>query len=551
MEYVAQIEKTVDVLSFLLSKIPLNYDGDGSYWTSSLKVFISELQNQQLSIEDDELLKNVKEDDKTTLSTVSEIQHPCDKNTNLSAILDESLDTLEDYPQMMIPSKEKESPDCTNDETNTSFNETFAEVTMNPEINSDLIFIQENELNQTKTVKRKYKRKIQVYHPKFVAELLSQVKSVECEKEEVDQKDIQLKSQKLLVKSFKFHCCLCKSNFETEEDLRNHDLKLHCINETFKCDNCNFTSATKKFLIEHCADQHKESKVYKRRQIVKGGDVGYINRTLKYCRHCDQIFSRAVHLRKHLYELHSVTVPRNKCLMCLREFDKEKSAMHHMDRTHIGLKIKCPFLSICDEIFNTDEEYQNHFSLKHQKADKYTCHICGQVFRSNQRAGFNRHVETHSMDGKQKPSFQCEQCPKAFFFETDFKAHLTHTTHSGKVYPCTICDYKANKECSLKAHLVQRHSSVRPFECEICGKGFSNIRYFHKHQAVHETVRKYECYVCSKKFKTSKHLGVHVKIHRQEYSAQCEYCDAKFVQRQNIKPHMKKHHPEMIMIEQK
>ena len=47
MEYVAQIEKTVDILSFLLSKIPLDFDGEGSWLTSSLHVLISELQQQQ------------------------------------------------------------------------------------------------------------------------------------------------------------------------------------------------------------------------------------------------------------------------------------------------------------------------------------------------------------------------------------------------------------------------------------------------------------------------------------------------------------------------
>ena len=535
MEYVAQIEKTVDVLSFLLSKIPLDYDGNGSYWTSSLQVFISELQHQQLSNGDDKLMKNVKEDDKTKLSAVDESQHPCDKNTNVSAILDKSLDTLEENPQMMIPSKE--SPDCTNDETNTSSNETFAQVTMNPKNNSDMIFIQENELKQTKTDKRKYKRNIQVYHPKFVAELLSQVKSV----------DIQLENQKLLVKSFKFHCCLCNCNFENEEDSRNHDLVHHCINETFQCVDCNFTAATKKSLIEHYADQHKESKIFKMK-FANQNAAGHGYKKLKYCRNCDQIFVRTEHLKKHLYELHSVTVPTNQCLMCLREFESEKNVNHHMRTAHIGLKIKCMQFQ-CTKIFDTDEEYQNHFSEKHQKADKYTCHICGEVFRSDQRAGFNRHVEAHSMDGNQKPSFECKQCPKAFFFETDFKRHLTSTTHSGKVYPCSLCDYKASRERNLQNHLVERHSSVRPFECEICGKGFSNIRYFQLHQKVHDTTRKYECSVCSKKFKNKKNLNVHNKIHRQEYAAKCNYCDAKFVQRQNMKPHIKKHHPEMITIE--
>ena len=465
MEYVAQIEKTVDILSFLLSKIPLDFDGEGSYLTNSLQLFISELKHQQLSKadSDDQLKRNWNEEDKTILSAGNESQHPFEENQCVSAILDESPDTPEEYPPLI----------SANDES------------------SDMILIQEKELEQTKTVKRKYTRKIKTE---------DEIKQ-EYEKEKVDLKDINIDNKNLSgegmqvtksVKSFKFHCCLCNCNFENEEDLRNHDLEHHCINETFQCDNCIFTAATKKSLIEHQADQHKESKIFRRKQIVNKGVVGYGYQKLKYCRNCDQIFVRTEHLKKHLYDLHNVTVPTNQCLMCLREFESEKNVYPHMRTAHIGLKIKCMQFQ-CTKIFDTDEEYQNHFSEKHQKAEKYTCHFCGKVFRSDNRAGFNRHVETHSMDGKQKPSFECKQCPKAFFFETDFKRHLTSTTHSGKVYPCTICDYNATQERYLNTHLVERHSSVRPFECEICGKGFSNIKYFQVHQKVHDTTRKHEC----------------------------------------------------------
>ena len=216
-----------------------------------------------------------------------------------------------------------------------------------------------------------------------------------------------------------------------------------------------------------------------------------------------------------------------------------------MAHGHIGLKIKCNGL-FCGELFDKDEEYQIHFREKHEKADEYTCHICGKVFSSNQRASFNRHVDSHSLDGKQKPEFECKQCPKVFFFETDLNKHLTSTTHSGRTFPCSICDYKAYRKRGLHHHIAEWHSTERPFECEICGKGFSNENYFEKHQKVHDSTRKFECSVCNKKFKRKMHLTVHDKIHRQEYTAQCEYCDSKFVQRQNLKPHIKKHHPEIV-----
>ena len=515
----------MDILIFLLSKVPLDFDGEGSYLTSSLQVFISELHQQQkyqadISA-DDELLNNLNVDEKTIILAGYESQNTFKESLNLSTILDEN--TIEEYLPMVIPSEESPST--------------------NLEHTSDIFIQEENELNQTKTVKRKYNRKVKQ----------------ECEKEEVDQKDImQLENQNSSgggegkstksVKSFKFHCCLCTYNFETEQEFRNHDLEHHCINGTFKCDDCNFTAATKKSLIEHCADQHKESKIFKMK-FANQNAAGHGYKKLKYCRHCDQIFLKAEFLRYHLYQLHNLAVPINKCLMCLREFESERKARNHMDKTHIGLGIKCMQFQ-CTKIFDTDDEYQNHFSEKHQKADKYNCHICGEVFRSDKRACFNRHVESHGLEGKQKPEFECNQCLKVFFFETDLKSHLAQSTHGGRIFPCSICGYNLSSKTRLECHLAERHSSERPFGCELCGKRFSNITYFKKHKRqTHSTTRNYECSVCSKKFKARKHLGVHAKIHRQEFTAQCNYCDAKFVQSQNMKPHMKKHHPEMITIE--
>ena len=231
--------------------------------------------------------------------------------------------------------------------------------------------------------------------------------------------------------------------------------------------------------------------------------------------------------------------------MCDREFENEKRIAPHMNNHHIGLKIKCTAFR-CDKIVDTDEEFQIHFTEKHEKADNYTCHICGKVFSSLNRAKFNRHVDSHGMEGKKKPPFECKQCHKVLFSETDLKRHFRTKTHGDKTFPCSICDYKAFQQSSLIVHMAENHSNERPFECDVCGKRFSNINYLQVHQKVHDSTRRYECSVCSKQFKNKKHLNVHVKIHRQQYSAQCDYCDVKFVQRQNMKPHLKKHHPEMF-----
>ena len=86
MEFVTQIEKIVDILSFLLSKIPPDFDGEGSWLTNSLQVFISELQNQQ------KINVNDAVDDEKTKLLIAGPSYSCED----SAILDESLKTLEE-----------------------------------------------------------------------------------------------------------------------------------------------------------------------------------------------------------------------------------------------------------------------------------------------------------------------------------------------------------------------------------------------------------------------------------------------------------------------
>ena len=114
MEYVAQIEKTVDILSFLLSKIPLDYDGEGSWLTNSLQTFIKELKHQQeINVHnavDDELIKDSNLDEKIGPSCTFE------ENANDSKVLEKGLKTFEESSSIIsAPSDDslqvKQEPD--------------------------------------------------------------------------------------------------------------------------------------------------------------------------------------------------------------------------------------------------------------------------------------------------------------------------------------------------------------------------------------------------------------------------------------------------------
>ena len=193
-----------------------------------------------------------------------------------------------------------------------------------------------------------------------------------------------------------------------------------------------------------------------------------------------------------------------------------------------------------DMMFSSILDLDEHKLEKHERADQYTCHICGKIFNKLHRAAFNRHTESHSMG---EPTFTCEHCSKCFFFEADLTSH-TKKFHITKY--CNSCEYKTTRKQCLTAHIYSHHSKEKPFKCTTCGKGFSTIPHLGRHKEIHEPVKKYECSVCGKKFSGQRHLHTHSKIHSKSYEAECNICDKKFVQKFNWRLHMKKRHPGVV-----
>ena len=224
MEYIAQVEKVVDILSFLLSKIPPDIQGESSWLINSLHLFISELQLQQNLFKgivkgDVGLIENSNVNEKPSPSACYESHLPIEENPIVSE-KDESSNNLEEYPMISA------NVDCPQDKLQT----TYEQVTANPDNTREMIYIHAGELKPKKSVKRKYKRKIKTDNNCSGL----QVKH-ENETEKSDQNKLRPSSEIKLSgigKSYKYYCCLCKCNFETEDDLRNHDLEQHCMKDT-------------------------------------------------------------------------------------------------------------------------------------------------------------------------------------------------------------------------------------------------------------------------------------------------------------------------------
>ena len=105
MEYVTQVEKMLDILSFLLSKIPPDFDGETSWCTNTLHAFINEFQQQSKSKKekiDDGLegwvFEDLNVDEEPNASAGYERHHQDKEIQNVTA----RLDTLEENLMMSV-----------------------------------------------------------------------------------------------------------------------------------------------------------------------------------------------------------------------------------------------------------------------------------------------------------------------------------------------------------------------------------------------------------------------------------------------------------------
>ena len=509
MEYMSQIDHLVEVLRFLLSRIPVDQYSDDV----RLLKYIGNLQsviNWQSDKEEGEL-----ENDVQSLGESDNIDEPFkavfnDPDDKASLSLDINIAVLD--------AKHSASQDMDDEEKGKQ------------EVPKDL----KDNMKLTKKFKRTskdlphLKDYIKLRHPGVKRKIEEKIYSLH-EKTIMIEKAMSVKGPE---DCFQYHCGFCILNFTTSEEQQKHDRDKHCNTDgNFVCYDCDFSSAAKSNVLQHFSENHGQKHEF---------NGGLHELQILCCQKCDQAFFNQNYLRYHMKQAHGLYLTVKDCLLCYKNFQYQKAASTHMEKVHTGSKVRCTASGgKCNMIFSTSADLDEHMLGKHERADQYTCHICGKTYSKLQRAMFNRHTESHSMG---EPTFKCENCSKCFFFEVELITHMKkfHTT----VF-CNSCEYKSTKRQTLKDHIVSHHSKERPYKCTTCGKGFVTSSHLTRHKEIHEVVKKYECSVCGKKFSGKRHLTTHSKIHSKSYEAHCVICDKKFVQKFNMKLHMKKHHPEV------
>ncbi|XP_039436521.1 zinc finger protein 431-like [Culex pipiens pallens] len=255
------------------------------------------------------------------------------------------------------------------------------------------------------------------------------------------------------------------------------------------------------------------------------------------CKHCDRVFSRGTHLRRHLLT-HSKMRPF-PCRFCPKLFARSDAvAKHELTHSEAGVR-KSPSHEAEPMLF-FDADFANDFGAADNDDDDEL------IVEISEAAQAEEQLEEQNAEEKEMPGkFACQYCDKTFGRTTHLRRHiLTHTKE--KQYQCTVCSKAFARSDHLAKHESQ-HSGERPFKCELCDKSFKRAEHLRNHiESKHsdkEPTKKTEiCDICQKGFTTPQTLKNHRKSHFEAKVLNCKHCDAQFTDRELYREHTKQEH---------
>ncbi|XP_071111117.1 uncharacterized protein [Haliotis cracherodii] len=360
---------------------------------------------------------------------------------------------------------------------------------------------------------------------------------------------------------------------------------------------------------------------------VKRRDTTSKSTNVCRCFVCDRVLANKSSLNVHM-KIHTGHRP-HKCATCDKAFFQKTHLIAHM-KTHNkqnaqgGSQVNNQFsCRVCGKSFKTYRGRNSHMrshkavkAMNLKSTDKlFKCKFCGKVFPTFQ--GRNKHIRLHmnelgpqeqhtsfsaSKNTKQKESYKCNQCDRAFRSYVDLKQHRdTHAklqpTGSLKdsvqeVYRCFMCDRTFRSYVYLKLHtdthrLMNQVSKVHvkqdtpglyktepttvgessglnletpvseepestgcKYVCHICRQTFEAVFYLKQHLQTHvinlESGEKYEakphvCSICGKRFLRAYDLQHHLNIHARG-GYKCSLCEKVFSFQSWLKRHLKRAH---------
>lgn len=214
------------------------------------------------------------------------------------------------------------------------------------------------------------------------------------------------------------------------------------------------------------------------------------------------------------------------CHLCGQVFSTNEEVMQHLQECKSNVETKLEQSS--------DSDVKSRSRKKRRKTGQLFCPHCDRVFCH--RNSLMYHMRGHTGE---RPH-QCDICGKSFFAASALKVHMR--LHSGdKPYKCEFCGRHFRQWGDLKYHCISIHSDQKQYQCEYCGKDFARKYSLIVHRRIHTGEKNYRCEFCGKTFRASSYLQNHRRIHTGEKPHPCEVCGKPFRVRSDMKRHLITH----------
>lgn len=223
-------------------------------------------------------------------------------------------------------------------------------------------------------------------------------------------------------------CNVCILKFADKKIFLNHLKQTHLErkdNESqLQCRTCGFATDSEENLREHVARSHciesTSSTGDKANKKTNKNNAKYIPVD---CPVCNKVFSNKYNMLKHMHS-HNNDIILFNCDLCTKSYKTQGSLTYHKQVAHKGvLRFIC---NSCGEAFATRTGRDNHARL-HSGDRPYTCRYCNKSYRAKNT--LLRHIDTHLNVRK----YKCHICEKKFRKHTHLKYHLTTHVKQKKI----------------------------------------------------------------------------------------------------------------------